>query len=154
MYILSKNTYEKLSNKLNDDFKQLTEKGDYHCALKERIVLEKNKDKQDPEYLKKMIEDLAFIKSDIFKLSTTTEILRELLHNVEIEKEVGKMCVIFILIHPEQQNKYQQLEKTYRDFIPDKGEYIVIAKNYYCVTKRIFDLDDNSVFIYLSKTRS
>ena len=156
MYILSEKTYNKLSKKLDDDFKQLTEKGDYHVALKERIDLEKKKEKVDQDYMKEMIKDLQFVKSDIFKLSTTTEILRELLHNVEIEKEVGKMSVIFILIHNtnDVKNQYQQLEKSYRDFIPGQGEIIVIAKTNYCVAKRVFDIDNNSVLVYLSKTRS
>lgn len=154
MYIINKKTYEKLSKKLDDDFKALTEKGDYHCALKERINLEKEKDKPDPEYMKKMFEDLSFIKSDIFKLSISTENLRELLHNIEkINDE--KSSIIFVLIHPEKQGQeqYQNLQEVYKDFIPNQDEIIIIANTYYCVTKRVFDIDSNKVLIYLSKTR-
>ena len=157
MYILSEKTYNKLSKKLDDDFKQLTEKGDYHVALKERIDLEKKKEKVDQDYMKEMIKDLQFVKSDIFKLSTTTEIIRELLHNVETEEQpVGKMKTKFILIHPENQgqDQYQLIKDTCVEFIPIQDEMINISGTYFCVAKRVFDIDNNSVLVYLSKTRS
>lgn len=151
MYILTDSVYDKLNKQLEDDFIMLKDKCDYNTALNERIKIEKAKKEYDQDYIKKMIIDLNFVKSDILKLSTTTDVLKKILNELEETKNNVK----FILIHPELtgNEKYQEIKKISINFVPQQDEVIIMSGEYFCCTKRIFDTDNDILLIYLSKTK-
>ena len=151
MYILTDETYENLKRELEDEYIKLRDKCNYNTALKQRIEIENSNKERNQETIKQLIIDLNFVKSDIVKLSVKTDILSKILKDIDATK--NNVRFYLIILDESNQVQYQEIKSSYTDFVPQQNEIIVISGEYFCVTKRIFNIDNNILDIYLSKTK-